>query len=135
VDLGQRDAWLHERYARWLDALTRLASTATLAAFALYLAGVPAPAIPIADLPQLWNLPLDEYLARTGAPTGWTWLGEIGRSDYLCYAGLSLFAFVVLLCNLSIVVPLARRGDRLTAALVAAQALVLAIAASGLISG
>jgi hypothetical protein len=135
VDLDQRDEWLHERYARWLDALTRLAFVLTAATFVVYVAGLSAPAIPIAELPNLWGLPLDEYLARTGAPTGWGWLAQGARGDYLNYVGLSLFACVVLLCNLAIVVPLARRGERLMAALVAAQILVLAIAASGTLSG
>lgn len=135
LDSEKRDAWIQERYARWLDALTKLAFLVTLATFFLYVSGLAAPRIPVADLPQLWRLPLDEYLARTGAPTGWAWAAELARGESLSQVGLALFACVVLLCNLAVLVPLARRGERLLAALVAAQALALAIAASGLAGG
>jgi hypothetical protein len=132
VDL-EHDSWLQERYARWLDALTKLAFAVTAAAFAAYATGLVAPSVPIAELPRLWDLPLAEYLGQTGAPTGWEWLRRVGYGDYLTYFGLCLFALVVLLCNLAIVVPLLRRGERLLGALVAAQVLVLAIAASGVV--
>ena len=128
-----RDAWLQERYARWLDVLTRVAFTVCVATFVLYLSGVLPPHVPIGDLARLWGLPLGEYLARTGAPAGWGWLQLAARGDYLNYAGLALFACVVLLCNLAILAPLLRRGERLMAALVAAQIAVLAFAASGVV--
>jgi hypothetical protein len=41
---------------------------------------------------------------------------------------------VVLLCNVALLVPLVRSGDRVMAALVAAQVLVLALAASGVVA-
>lgn len=135
MDIDQRDAWLQDRYARWVDVLTKLAFVATAATFLVYVAGLSAPGVPIAELPRLWGLPLDEYLARTGAPTGWEWVWHIGRGDYLTFTGLTLFAFVVLLCNAAILVPLVRRGERLMATLVAAQVVVLAVAASGALSG
>lgn len=131
VALNERDDWLHERYARWLDALTRLAFVVSLVAFAAYLAGVLPPWVPVADLPQLLRLPLEEYLARTGAPTGWDWLRHLTRGDLLNYVGLALFACVVIICDLAILAPLLRRGERLLAALVAAQAAILLVAASG----
>lgn len=133
MGLGERDAWLQERYARWLDVLTKLAFAISVAGFAVYAAGALAPLVPIAELPRLWGLPLAEYVARTGAPTGWAWLHYLGRGDYLNYVGLSLFACVVLLCNLAVVVPLFRRGERLLGTLVAAQVAVLAVAASGVV--
>jgi hypothetical protein len=71
MDLDERDAWLQERYARWLDALTRLAFVLSVTTFVMYVAGLVPPAIPIAELPRLWGLPLADYLGQTGAPTGW----------------------------------------------------------------
>jgi hypothetical protein len=133
MGLGERDAWLQERYARWLDALTKLAFAISVAGFAVYLTGALAPLVPIGELPGLWGLPLAEYLSRTGAPTGWGWLQHLGHGDYLNYVGLSLFACVVLLCNLAVVAPLLRRGERLMGILVAAQIVVLAVAASGMV--
>jgi hypothetical protein len=128
---AERDAWMQDRYAAWLDALTRIAFVLSMASFAVYVTGALPPWVPAADLPGLWHLPLEEYLARTSAPTGWAWLGYIARGDYLNYLGLSLFACVTVVCHLAILVPLLRRGERLMAALVVAQVLVLAVAASG----
>jgi len=131
--LGERDAWLQERYARLVDLLTRIAFLASAAAFVLYLASVPVPLMAPEDLPQLWALPLEEYLALSGAPTGWAWLEFMGHADYLCLAGLALFPCVVLVCDLAVLGALARRRERLLAALVATQVAVLAIAASNLL--
>lgn len=128
---AERDAWLQDRYASWIDALTRIAFFVSVATFTAYVSGALAPWVPLTELPGLWHLPLEQYLARTGAPSGWGWLAHIARGDYLNYLGLSLFACVALACHLAILVPLLRRGERLMAALVAAQVVVLAVAASG----
>ncbi len=129
----ERDAWMQDRYAAWLDALTRIAFVLSTVSFALYVTGTLAPWVPPADLPTLWHLPLEQYLAHTSAPTGWGWLGYVARGDYLNYVGLSLFACVVVVCHLAILVPLLRRGERLMAGLVVAQVLVLSVAASGVV--
>ena len=131
----ERDDWLQERYARLLDILTRVAFAGSAIAFVLYLAGAPLPLIPPDDLPMLWSLPLEDYLALSGAPTGWAWLELLEHADYLCLAGLALFPCVVLLCDLAVLAPLVRRRERLMAALVAAQAAVLLVAASNVLGG
>jgi hypothetical protein len=133
MDVGERDAWLQERYARLVDLLTRIAFLVSAGAFVLYLAGVPMPLMAPDDLPQLWALPLEEYLALSGAPTGWAWLALLGHADYVCLAGLALFPCVILLCNAAVLGALMQRRERLMAVLVAAQVAVLAIAASNLL--
>ena len=112
---------------------TRPTKEVSAAAFLLYVIGVPPALIPPEDLPQLWGLPLEDYLALSGAPTGWAWLDLLGHADYLCVAALAVFPCVILLCNAAVLPSLARRGERLLAALVAAQVAVLAIAASNLL--
>lgn len=129
------DTWLQERFARWLDAGTRIAFVASLVTFALYVFGLVAPRIPLSSLPQLWTLPLPAYLERTASPTGWDWLHLIGYGDYLSYAGIALFALVIIVCDLAIIAPLLRRGERLMALLAAAQVFVLVAAASGWFAG
>ena len=130
---AERDAWIQDRYASWIDALTRIAYVVSVVAFAAYVTGALAPWVPLAELPGLWHLPLEQYLARTGGPTGWGWLAHLSSGDYLNYFGLSLFACVAVVCHLAILVPLLRRGERLMAALVAAQVVVLTVAASGVV--
>jgi hypothetical protein len=129
------DAWLQERFARWLDAGTRTAFIVSLVTFALYVSGLIAPHVPLSSLPQLWTLPLPAYLERTASPTGWSWLQLLGYGDFLSYAGIALFALVIIVCELAIVAPLLRRGERLLALLAAAQVLILFAAASGRFAG
>jgi hypothetical protein len=130
-----REQIVHERYARWLEAATRLAFAASLAAFAVYATGLLPGYVPLEALPGLWHLPAADYLARTGAPAGWGWLRLLPYSDYLSLACVALIGAVTLVCYLAVLPLLARLGERLQAALVAAQILVLLIAMSGTLAG
>ncbi|MGQ0652241.1 MAG: hypothetical protein ACT4P4_08255 [Betaproteobacteria bacterium] len=118
-------------YARWLDAAAKSAFIASLAAFLVYALGVRPAFVPLDALPRLWSLPVDEYLRRTGAPSGWGWLAFTDRGEYLCLACLALLASVTLACYLRVLPALWRDGERLEAAIAAAQAAVLVAAASG----
>jgi hypothetical protein len=123
------------RYARWLDAATRIAFAASLAAFVVYAGGLLPSFVPLEQLASLWHLPVDEFLERTLAPAGWEWLRLLGYSDYLALACVALIGTVTLVCYLAILPLLVRVGERLEAALVAAQVIVLLIAASGALAG
>ena len=122
-------------YAAWLDTCTRAAFAISLAAFLAYAAGLLPPFIAPASLPGLWGLPVDEFLRRTGAPSGWGWLSLAGHGDYLNLACIALLPLVTAFCYLRILPVLLARGERLYAALAAAQVIVLALAASGFFAG
>jgi hypothetical protein len=124
-----------EAYARWLDRGTRIAVAVSVAALSVYLFGVLTPWVPLDELPDLWSLPVAQFLERTGAPTGWGWLRLVGYSDYLNYVGIALFALVSAPCLLRAIPCFLRRGERVQAALALAQVAVLAAAASGLFAG
>jgi hypothetical protein len=130
---GEDDA--QEAYARWLDWGTRAALAVSLVGLSVYLSGLVAPWVPLEKLPQLWSLPVAQFLERTGAPSGWGWLRLLGYSDYLNYLGIALFAVVSAPCLLRAIPCFLRRGERLQAALALAQVLVLAAAASGVFAG
>ena len=131
----ERDSRIQQLYARWLDAGTRIGFAVSLAAFLVYAGGLLQPWVPLESLPGLWGLPVDEYLRRTGAPTGWGWLALVNRADYLNLACVALFALVTAICYLRILPALIGRGERLQAAMAALQILVLLAAASGLFAG
>jgi len=124
-----------EVYARWLDALTGIAFVFSVLALALYLTGVLAPFVAPQALVELWRLPVDQYLARAGAPSGWGWLSLVGRGDYLNLAAICLFALISLVCCARVIPAFLRRGEPLHAALAAAQVLVLLAAALNLFPG
>ena len=102
-----------------------------LIAFTSVLAG--SLGVPIPTLTTLWGLPLAEYLAASGAPTGWAWLAHTGRGDYINHLGIALLTSIVITAYLRVLPLLARRA-RAFAAIAALEILVLLAAASGLLN-
>ena len=121
-------------YARWLDWGTRVSLAVLTAAFLIYLLGIAPPWVPVAELPNLWTLPVERYLALTQSPVGWDWLGLVAHGDYLNLVGVSLLGLVTVGCYLRVLPLLLARG-RLQAAIAAAQVAVLLLAASGVFAG
>ena len=119
-------------YARWLAACTRIALATLIASFLAYLGGFAEPLVPPERLAALWQLPVDEFRAATGAPAGWHWLARVGWSDYANMIGVALLCLVSLLCYLRIVLC---RGEAVVRVLALAQVLVLLAAASGCLPG
>jgi hypothetical protein len=118
-------------YARWLGWGTALALATLAMTFLLYVLGIGEPLVPPERLPQLWQLPAREFLEHTGAPVGWGWVAHLGWSDYRNLVGVAMLCLVTALCYLRLLI---HRGDRVFTALVLAQVLVLAAAASGLLA-
>jgi hypothetical protein len=119
--------------ARCLEAGTRVAFAVVLASFAIYVLGLLDPLVPLQELVHLWGLPVDRYVAATGAPTGWAWLRFLGKGDYLNLFGIALFAAVTIACYARMVPAFSRQGKRAQAMFALLQVLVLLAAASGLI--
>lgn len=124
-----------ESYAKWLEWGTRLGLALLVATFALYVFGVLDPLVPPQELARLWTLPLAQYLEATGAPTGWGWLRQLGKGDYLNFVGIAVLALVTVACYARVTPALLARGERLYALLAVLQVLVLLAAASGVLSG
>jgi hypothetical protein len=117
--------------ARWIEVGTHLAFGIVLITFAIYVLGIVAPLVPLQDLVQLWQLPVDRFVAATGAPTGWAWLGFLGKGDYLNLLGVAFFVVVTIACYARMVPLFIREGKRTQALCAALQVLVLLAAASG----
>lgn len=121
-------------YARWLEIGVRIALAALLLGFGVYVFGVLEALVPPHELMRLWHLSAGDYVAATGAPTGWGWLAMLAKGDYLNFIGIALLAGITLACYARILPPLLARGERLQAALAAAQLLVLIAALSGVVA-
>jgi hypothetical protein len=122
-------------YARWLDWGTRISLAVLVAAFLAYVLGVTPAALPLAEVPRFWGLPLERYLALSGAPSGWGWLAMLDKGEYQSMVGVALLGLVTVLCYLRLLPALLVRGERLQAAIVVAQVVVLLLAASGVLAG
>ena len=122
-------------YARWLAWGTRIGLVALTGCFLVYVLALLEPLVPPPELVRLWTLPLGEYLAASGAPTGWQWLRFLGKGDYLNFTGIAMLALITLVCYARLVPLLIGSGERLYALLALLQVLVLFLAATGLVAG
>ena len=121
-------------YATLLDWGARIGFLLLVAGFAVYLLGWLPPHVPVEQLPGLWNQPVSVYLQRTGTPPGWGWLALAHRADLLNLVGVALLAACSLPPLLAVIPLYLRRRDRLFAALCALQVVVIALAASGVLT-
>ncbi len=122
-------------YARWLDAGTKLGFVLLAAAFLLYVTGLIPGHMPPEALPDLWGLPAQRYLEAAGASAGWSWARHLGEGDFLSFVGIAVFAAVTAFACLRVTPEYLRRGERALALLAAGEAVVIILAASGLIGG
>ena len=130
-DKGSLTQQTQERYAQWLEALTRLSLLAMVVGFVLYAFEVFAPVVPTQQLPALWQLPVDQYVAATEVPVGWSWMAHLHRTDMLAILGVACLALSSLPCVLALVPLYWSRGDRVYVLLCVAQVVVLLVSASG----
>ena len=114
-----------------------------LVTFSLYVTGILAPAVPIEELPNYWTLSAHEYLEainhdflhRDGIVVGWGWVAVLNMGDYLNFIGIALLALVTIVCYLGILPTLFRKKDWVYGTIAILEILVLALAASGIVSG
>ena len=119
-------------FARWVQIGTRIAFALLVAGYAIYVGGLLEPQLPPEQLARLWGLPLAQYLAASGAPTGWQWLALAGRGDYFNYVGIAALAVIVPLAYLR-TLPVLARHARAHALIALLELAVLLAAASGLL--
>jgi len=117
--------------ARWIEIGVRFGFVVLAVTFALYVLGLVEPLVSPQELVRLWQLPVDRYVAATGAPTGSGWLRMLGKGDYLNLLGVAVFALVALACYGRMVPLFLRQGRRTQALFAALQVLVLLAAAVG----
>ncbi|HEX2199347.1 MAG TPA: hypothetical protein VHG88_12130 [Burkholderiales bacterium] len=118
-------------YARWLGWCSRVALAVLTGSFLLYVFGA-EPLVPLEQLPALWRLPVGEYVAATGAPTGWGWVYRLGFGDYANMLGVALLCLVTAVCYLRVLPNFFGNGERALGVLALLQVIVLVAAASGL---
>lgn len=119
-------------YARWLAAGVIAGYSVLTVSFVIYLTGALPPSIPPEKLPALWGLPYRDYVAATGAPTGWSWVKRLGQGDLLNFFGVAILCITTLACYVRMLPRFIGSRSRALAWLAIAEIVVLAAAASGL---
>jgi len=136
VKKDMKDATPEEarRYAGLLEWGTRVGLALLFLSFIAYLSGLLAPHVPLEQLPQLWNQPVDEYLRRTQSPQGWGWLALATRGDFSNLLGIAVLASCSIPPLLAAIPLFRRQGASAYAIICALEILVLLMAASGRLS-
>jgi hypothetical protein len=122
-------------YARWLDIGTKIGFVALLVTFVVHVFALLPPGIAQEDLPRYWHLPVEEFIALTGAPKGWAWVGRLGEADLLNFVGIAILAGVTVVCYARLIPLYARARERVFVAICIAEIVVLIAAASGIVGG
>ncbi len=122
------------RYAALLERGTRIGLVVLTVSFFAYISGLLPAHVPPESLPRLWGQPVGHYLAQTHSPTGWGLLAILHRSDILGLAGIVILSGCSVVCLVALVPMYAARRDTAFVALCLAEALVVLVAASGVLA-
>ncbi len=113
-----------------------------LVTFGLYLTGILAPAVPIGEISNYWTLSAHEYLEainhdflhRDHLIDGWSWVYVLNKGDFINFLGIAILALVTIVCYLGILPTLFKKKDWIYAAIAITEVVILALAASGVVS-
>ena len=120
-------------YAQVLDWGMKIGFVMVVCTFALYVLGGVPPHIPVEQVPQYWSMPVNKYLQAANVHTGWSWLGLIGKGDFMNFLGIAFLSAVTIGCYLRILPMLIRGGDKIFSFIAILEVLVLVLAASGVL--
>ncbi len=126
---------VQEQYASLLLWLVRIGLVLMFAAFTAYIADVIPANLKPDQVVSLWHLSASEFAEATGAHLGWAWVASLPESSVLALAALVVFPLGTMLLIAIATILYLRERDRAFAAIAAAEAIVLTIAATGLIGG
>ena len=122
-----------QRYATLLSWGARSGLALLAASFLAYVFGWIPAHVPLEQLPNVWNLPVGEYLKQANAPTGWAWLTMLGYGDFAGLLGIAWLSGISLICLLAVIPIYARRGDRIFVAICVMALAIQLLAASGML--
>jgi hypothetical protein len=121
-------------YAKLLEWGARIGFVVLVAGFLNYMLGLLPHHVPVQRLPELWSLPLADYLARTATPTGWKWLVLLAHGEFPGLVGIAILSGCSIVPLVAVTAVYARRGDRTFAAITILTIAVLLLAASGILT-
>jgi len=121
-------------YAKFLELGMYIGLLILFITFAIYAFGIMKPYIPLDEISQHWNKPVRDYLHDAQIKDGWGWLGMLKYGDFLNFIGIAMLAGVTIICYLAIVPTLLKNNDKVYAALALLEAVILTVAASGIIA-
>lgn len=122
------------RYAVILGIGIKVGFALLVLSFLAYVSGLIEPLIPLDQLPKYWGMPVQDFVAATGTPTGWGWITQVGKGDMLNLVGIAVLAGISILSSVATLPIFNRRRERAHVVISVLLVLVLMVAASGLLS-
>ncbi len=123
------------KYASVLQAVSLSGLGILLVGFLVYLSGLLPTVIPVNQIPQYWNLRVHEFIEKTGAPTGWSWISLLDHGDVVSFIGVVFLAAGSLICFCIILPSFLKKKDIPFSLIIFIQVIILLLAASGIITG
>ena len=121
-------------YARLLQKGMLLGLLLLFLTFAIYIFGIMDPYLPVEELSGYWSMSVQDYLHTANIPEGWGWVGMLGYGDFLNFVGVAVLAGITILCYLAIIPTLLKNNDKVYALIAFLEAVVLTLAASGILT-
>jgi len=122
------------RFASVLHWLTVAGFITLVVTFAAYMLGWLPGHVPLDKLPQLWNLPADEFLKATATPTGWDWILQLGKGDYAALLGIAILSGCSIACIMVIIPIYAKSRNNVYVTICILEIAVLLTSAVGILS-
>lgn len=122
-------------YARVLGDLRTIGLLGLILTFIIYATGAIPSRIPLKDIPQYWGMSVNDYLARTGLQTGWSWWAKVGYSDLMNFLPIAFLSSITILCYMVVIPIFWRKKEKVYLGITVVQILVLILAASGVLQG
>lgn len=122
------------RYAAILEIGMYIGLLVLFITFAIYALGIMEPYIPLDKISGYWSSNVHDYLRHANIKGGWHWLGMLKYGDFINFIGIAILAGVTIICYLAIIPILLKNNDRAYAVLAFLEAVILGLAASGILA-
>lgn len=120
-------------YAKYMNIGMKIGLLLLVITFMIYVFGVLTPHVEKHELPDMWKMPLNDFLEQNKIERGWFWLTKIHRGDFLNFLGISLLAGITILCYIKIIPILKSKNDKIYTIIAVLEVIVLLLSASGLL--
>ena len=120
-------------YANTLNHGVKTGFVIVVICFLIYISGTLAPIIPFSELAGRWGLPVHEFIAKTGSPSGWGWVWMLDRGEALNFFAVAWLSTVTIVCYLRIIPVFIRKGDTIYLIIAVLEVAVMILAASGVL--
>lgn len=121
-------------YAKVLEWGMYVGLLILLITFAIYALGLMKPYIALDKISNYWSYNVHDYLKHANIKDGWGWVGMLRYGDFINFIGIAMLAGVTIICYVAIIPTLYKNNDKVYAVLAALEAIILTIAASGIIA-